>query len=256
MLPKSVLDDLQKNYQEFVEDLVLEDYCVGIKYTYAIVSGSKGKSIGLAYTPLEDTKLMVSQSPRIENLYEMLSSFNLMDRAMGLAILNAISQYLLWNCELHKKFEIHEGNLIDFISDEFSEPNTTIVVVGNMVPLVERLRKRHDRVLVLERNPYLRGRELPDSLFGEVVPLADILIITGATLVNGTIDFILRIAKTDRIALVGPTAGILPSGVEKISVIASLRPMDIEKIKDTVKLGGGRWDFSKFCKDYIVTLLP
>jgi uncharacterized protein (DUF4213/DUF364 family) len=69
---------------------------------------------------------------------------------------------------------------------------------------------------VLEQDPAtLKAEELPffrpAEQAGSVVPDADVLLITGTTLINDTLEGLLRLAKpTTRVTMVGPTVSLLP----------------------------------------------
>ncbi len=122
-----------------------------------------------------------------------------------------------------------------------------------MVPLVRNLSQRM-KVSVIERNPKLRFGAYSDSLAPRLLSKADVAIITGATLVNDTIDYILQITKGKKF-LVGPTAGIYPPWLkDKVDLVAGTKIVDIEKTKEIIRGGGGRWDFADYCDEYIFTL--
>ncbi len=245
-----LVDLLADRVMEFAkkEHLVFEDFAVGLKYSYVIVKGPKGREMGVAYMPVEDLSRGFADEPRANNLREMVSSTNMQSKSLGIAAINAISQYILWKVDMPKN--VRYRNIVEHIPE--CCPEGRVVVVGNMVPLVKNLKEKMD-VVVLERNPKLRFNAYPDSLAARVIPEADVVIITGATLVNDSIDTILSLTG-GRKFLVGPTAGVHPSWLNgKIDLIAGTRIKDIEKTRKIIKMGGGRWDFAPFCEEYIFT---
>ncbi len=241
------------------EEFRLIDMCIGVRYSYVVIEGSRGRSLGLAFTPLEDlwgSHVEIPSTLSIDSVCSLISSVNPLEKVLGIALLNAISQYIMWCRGFLGGIKIVEMNLIDHIAKISEEP---VVIVGNMVPIVRKLRELGFRkVHVLERNPCMRcGYSLSDSLAPRVVPNAKTIIVTGASLVNDTIDYILELAHSaENIALVGPTAGIHPESLRgsRVNVVASLRPIEIDKICSVIKLGGGRWDYSKYCRDYIAII--
>src|SRR5260370_7857238 len=51
----------------------------------------------------------------------------------------------------------------------------------------------------------------PAELAREIAPAADVLLITGATLLNDTLEDLLALARPDaRVTVLGPTVGMLP----------------------------------------------
>jgi len=234
-------------------ELKIIDYCIGIRYSYVIVEGAKGQSMGLAFTPLEDVVYQpMARAPNINSLLELVSSTSILNKVLGVALMNALSNYLLW-C-LNNTFGViflYNVNLIEKLKEFAKEP---IIVIGNMKPLVKALRSENLKVIaVSERNPCYRQGALPDTLIARVIKHANTLIVTGVTLVNDTIDYILNLAKGKRVILVGPTAGAHPRAFidNGIKVVASLSSKDIEKVKEIIKLGGGRWSFTDYCIQYI-----
>ena len=236
------------------EELEIIDFVIGAKYSYAVIQGKMGEAMGTAYLPCEDITRGYSRIPKIDYLTSMLTSTNIGEKSLGVALMNAISQYLLWNRGDSKKFKVEYGNIVDLVQKFNPEPKN-ITIVGNMVPLIEKLKKSGFEPVVLERNPRMRFGALPDCFASRILPKTRYAIVTGATLVNDTIDFILSLLRnSEKTMLVGPTAAVYPIKDEKITHIASMRIMDIEKTAEIIRLGGGRWDFSKYAKEYIITI--
>ena len=234
------------------EEIKIVDYAIGAKYSYAIVEGKHGRAMGAAYVPLEDIGKGHSRVPKISIVESMLSSTNIFEKSLGVAILNALSQYLLWNMGKSKNFKITYENIIEEVAGMCKGCKT--VVVGNMVPVVSRLKEMGVDVVSLERNPKFRAGAMADIFAPRIVPEAEALIITGTTLINDTLDYILSLAERARVvALVGPSGSVYPSDIlEGITHIAGLKIEDMEKVAEIIKLGGGRWDFSKYAKEYII----
>ncbi len=228
------------------KDLEISDYAIGPKYAYVEVSGEKGGALGLSYFPSEDVSRGFSRVPHLDEIPEFVRSLNIFEKALGVAMLNAVSQYLMWN--LRRIKGVRRGNITEIVP-RFCSPGR-IVVVGNMVPLIKNL-PGDCEVFVLERNPRMRTNAYPDTMAPRIIPKADVLIISGAALVNDSIDSLLALSSKAAIRfLVGPTAGITPeiTGGE-FDYIAGLRVIDADRVKEIIKLGGGRWDFSNYCEE-------
>ena len=249
---------LQK-VSELDASLSVHDYCVGLKYSYVEVSGRKGRALGLALTPIEDvfgTRVDASTPPTLSSVESLVSSTNPIEKALGVALVNALSGYLMRNLGVSGGFELRSGEIVSSVPELVEDP---VVVVGNMVPLVRRLLDRGYEVIgVLERRQSLRvAGALPDTMAPRVIPKARTVVITGATLVNDTIDYILSLAGSAIKILVGPTAAGHPTPLFRlgVSAVASMTPVEVDKVKRVVRLGGGRWSFSRYSKEYVAVPL-
>ena len=75
-------------------------------------------------------------------------------------------------------------------------------MVGAFVPFLRELKRRRQPFLVLEQDPAtLKADELPFFRPAEqaatVVPQADVLLITGTTLINDTLEELLALGQAD-----------------------------------------------------------
>jgi len=79
-----------------------------------------------------------------------------------------------------------------------------VVVVGHF-PFVERLAEHFESFHVLELRP--RPGDLPAESAGEVLPKADVAVLTGSSLVNGTLGGLMDLLSPDAfVMLLGPSA--------------------------------------------------
>lgn len=91
-----------------------------------------------------------------------------------------------------------------------------VVIVGAFVPVIKAMKRRGQSFCILEQDPAtLKPDELPffapAERASQEVPKADLLVVTGTTLVNDTLESLLAAAKyTARIVVVGPTASLAP----------------------------------------------
>ena len=150
---------------------------------------------------------------RASELMREALSDNGLRRAVGIATLNALAE-LAWRRRPCPEVELLPG------ADAFdaAEPaaGERVVLVGAFIPFLKELKRRRQSYLVLEQNPAaLKPEEMPfyrrADLAPEIVPGADVLLITGATLLNGTLEDLLALARPGaRVVVVGPTVGLLP----------------------------------------------
>src|SRR5215467_12540088 len=132
-------------------------------------------------------------------------------RALGIAAMNALAD-TCWRLRPHPETELHLG--IDAFDATEILPGDNVVVIGAFVPFLRELKRRRQPFIVLEQDPAtLKPEELPFFRPAEeaatVVPEADVLLITGTTLLNDTLEDILGWAKPSaRVTMVGPTVSL------------------------------------------------
>ncbi|HIP57571.1 MAG TPA: hypothetical protein EYH02_05880, partial [Ignisphaera aggregans] len=125
-----------------------------------------------------------------------------------------------------------------------------------MGPIIRILKEVCSDVVVVERCPLLRaGDAVIDTLIHRAAKGCDLAIVTGAAIVNETLESVLTAVKEAKLRIVvGPTAGIYPELLlnRGVDYVASTRVIDIENAVKRIKLGGGRREIAEFCRDYIV----
>ncbi len=232
--------------------LITEDVCVGLRYTYAVVRAGSKRVMGVAYTPLEDLSgcSSIKEYPDANSVPEMLRSHDILKRTVAIAFLNAISSLL---------FTLPEESVgrdpLDVVE---LDPSDTVVFVGYIGPIINQVKNRVGKVFILERNPIRRRDVLSDAAAPRIVPLATKLFITGATLVNDTIDYILSLKSKDvTTILVGATAGLPPSLLFRagIDVVSSFRILEnqIDNAARCLKLGCGTRELYRYGYKYTIT---
>ncbi|HEY0196412.1 MAG TPA: DUF364 domain-containing protein, partial [Methanobacterium sp.] len=90
----------------------------------------------------------------------------------------------------------------------------------------------------------------------EIVPKADVLVITGTTLINGTLEEILGFARPDaQVVVLGPTASILPNAFFRrgVNVLGGDTITNPEKMLDTLAEGGSGYHLYGKSAERVVT---
>ena len=154
-----------------------------------------------------------------------------------------------WRRRPHPATELRLG--IDAFDATEIRPGDTVVVVGAFVPFLRELKRRRQPYLVLEQDPAtLKPDELPFFRPAEqaptVVPEADVLLITGTTLINDTLEELLALAKpTARVTMVGPTVSLLPDAFLRrgADILGTVRITDPDAFLDMLAEGGSGYHF-------------
>jgi uncharacterized protein len=185
--------------------------------------------------------------PAFDLAREALSE-NGIRRAVGIAAMNALAD-TCWRRRQHPEAELRFG--IDAFDATRMHPGDNVVVVGAFVPFLRELKRRRQPFLVLEQDPAtLKPEELPffrpAEQAGSVVPEADVLLITGTTLLNDTLEDLLAWAKpAARVTMVGPTVSLLPDAFLRrgADILGTVRITDPDAFLDTLAEGGSGYHF-------------
>ena len=189
-------------------------------------------SVGMTYVALDQALQGLRCSPLLNSIKGMdpleIASLYLCDtgwqRALGLAAINAISQYALRNNQtlphslnytLKPMPDTLSVLLTSTVIETSGKPSTEdhIGMVGYFGRLVEPLTTMGARVTVIELQEHLVRNEPNLEVTLDTSKLANCnkVIITGTTLLNHTIDNILGYCtNADQILMIGPTASCIP----------------------------------------------
>lgn len=205
----SVIDDLLAT----LPDAPVEELRVGAFWTAVVVDVAGRRQCGLASTLGADDDHHHGAGPAVRDagslgsrsageLAALARSPSLLEAAIGMAAINALLP--------SRPDEWVDLNAEDVIAEHGA--GKQVAIVGHF-PFIPRLRERVGKLWVLEQQP--RGQDLPAAAASEVVPQADVLAITGTTLINHTFDQLmaLRRPSSSRAALVlvlGPSTPLSP----------------------------------------------
>ncbi|MDQ7842575.1 MAG: DUF364 domain-containing protein [Armatimonadota bacterium] len=200
----SVIDDLLAS----VRDGVVRDIVVGAFKTAVVVEVEGLRRCGLASTPRDDDHhygggAAVPEAGRLlersaRALADLARSRSPMEAAIGLAAINAL-------------LPAHESLWTDLNAEEVITAHGAgkrAVLVGHF-PFVPELRKRAGTLWVLEERP--REDDLPAGAAAEVIPQADVLALSGTTLINHTFDALMALRRPDAlVVMLGPSTPLSP----------------------------------------------
>jgi uncharacterized protein (DUF4213/DUF364 family) len=169
-------------------------------------------------------------------------------RAVGIATVNALAD-CCWRRRPHPDIEVCHG--IDAFDATDIRHGDNVVVVGAFVPFLKELKRRGQGFLVLEQDPAtLKADELPffrpAEQAAEILPDADVVLITGSTLVNNTLESLLALARPEaRVTVVGPTVGMLPDAflARGADVLGCVRINEPDAFLDLLAEGGSGYHF-------------
>lgn len=138
------------------------------------------------------------QHKSAQELASWLRSDNLLEASIGLAALNSLTK-------VDEKLVV-EINAFDLLSRLSGGKN--IAVVGHF-PQVEQLARSARAVWVIEKHP--QPGDFPAEAAADLIPKADIVAITGTTLINHTLEGLLALCSQQApVILIGPSTPLLP----------------------------------------------
>lgn len=179
-------------------DGLITDIRVGTHWTVVAVQTAHGLRAGLASTQivhdLEHGRPAVRDAGRLvgrpaRELAGWMSADSLTERSIGFATFNAL-------------LEVDADACVDRNAEELILEQgwgRKVAVIGHF-PFVPRVRQAAGTCWVLELNP--GPGDLPAAQASELLPQADVVAITGMSLVNGTFEGLAALCRPDAYVLV------------------------------------------------------
>jgi len=186
----------------------VQDVRVGAFWTAVVTEAEGRRRCGLASTPrgdehhygggpaVPDAGRLAERSAR--DLAGLARSESLMEVAIGVAAINAL-------LPLSPERWV-DVNAEEVIARHGSGKN--VALVGHF-PFIPRLREAVGSLWVLELQP--GPGDLPSDAAPDVIPRADVVAITGTTLINHTLEGLLALCRPEALVLVlGPSTPLSP----------------------------------------------
>ncbi len=245
-------------------EITPKDVRIGVFYTGVVLSSGRA---GMSYTPVQEIPEAVccprshAKMPaagellnfQITELIDYALDDNALKAAVGMAAINALSAILLED-ESCKYKPSAFGNALDMVKITDKD---TVAMVGAFPPFIKRIQEITKKLFVIEKNPKIVGKgdmiEIePEVRLKEIIPQANILVITGVTLVNHTLGPILNLAKkANEVIVVGPTASVYPEPLFErgVTVLGGVRITDAARMIHLIGEAGSGYDFFESCAE-------
>ncbi len=173
---------------------------------------------------------------------------NILRKTLAIATLNALSASC-WKKGAAKSYELKIG--VDAFDEVEIPINGKSVVVGALVPILKKLLAAGADFNVLEMDSRtLKGKELdhyaPPEDAPKYFPDADLLVITGVTVLNDTLPGLLEMIKPGaRVIITGPTASMLPEAFFKrgVTLMGGVLVTKPDAVLDIISEGGSGYHF-------------
>ncbi len=239
----TILDEIIDTIQE---DAPVTSVLMGIYWTLVITPRGSGMAatFGNIHAPgkgkIRGVGTFEEMSTR--SLVEYSRSENPLEASLGIAALNAlICPQEPAGIELNA-FDV----LVNWGRDR------QVVMVGHF-PFARRLRPQVGNLWVLEKDP--EEDDIPADRAYELIPQADVVAITGSSLINHTLDGLLKLCKKDaRVIILGPSTPLSPVLFDHgAKLISGVQVTDPSLVYRTISQGA---DFQQVEGVRLVTVKP
>jgi uncharacterized protein (DUF4213/DUF364 family) len=250
-----------------LHDLWVDDLVIGIFFTGVKLSTGHA---GVAFTPIGEIPeavccpMTAARMPQagdlerkpISDILKYALDTNVLKSAIGVAAVNAISQWMI-ESEGEKNYRIiKDKDGFDLLE---IQPGETVSLIGAFGPYIRRLKTTGNPFYIIEKNPRaLRPDEMkyfrPETEMASSLEKSDVVIITGTAIVNHTIDHILsHMNGRQRTAIIGPTASMVPDAFygRGVVIMAGFRIQDSDLMIKILKQGGSAYHLLKGCGEKI-----
>ncbi|HOO41774.1 MAG TPA: DUF364 domain-containing protein [Syntrophales bacterium] len=244
---------------EDLESLSVEKTVIGLFFTGVKLNNGVG---GVCFTPIKTIPEAVCcpssarampasgklKDRKVKQFLDDMFADNPLKRTMGIAVMNALST-VCWQKRPPESYEIKIG--VDALDEVTIPEEGFVVVVGALVPAIKALKQRGKPFGILELDPLtLKKDELeffvPFQQASAAVPKADLVIVTGTTLINDTLEELLRLRKPQaRVVVLGPTVSMLPDAFfsRGVDVLGGIMVTDADRLLDLIAEAGSGYHF-------------
>ena len=240
---KQTLDILISRFGFQLEDITIEDVRIGVFLTAVKLSND---AYGLASTQINrragrGRRNMGAFSPlqikgqKISDLFLGEKPDRIGD-SLQVAVLNALSSRVMTSEHYRIVEDSDPIDLLDLSSRK------TITIVGAFQSYIRKFRQTEHDLKVLELNSKALHPDdihyyVPAAEAKQILPSSDIIIITGSTTVNHSLDGLLELVPAKSMVVVtGPTSSYVPDALfqKGVHLIGATRIMDPEEMMQMV----------------------
>jgi uncharacterized protein len=221
-----LLDELLAS---LTDDVPIRSVLVGVHWTVVCSRGC-----GMASTILGDQPhghVNVREVGRLQHmsareLAEYARSENPLEASLGVAAINSMLEV-----DESKAVELNAG---DVLADHGA--GKKVALVGHF-PFIPKLRQAVGELWVIEQRP-VKG-EFPAEAAQDLIPQAEVVALTGSSLINHTLDQLLAMCRPDALVLVlGPSTPLSPVlFAHGASLLSGARVIDEAAVLRTVAQG-------------------
>jgi len=270
VLLKETVAALEDKLGGQLDGLAVSDLVIGVFFTGVVLETGHA---GVAATPVREipeavccprslARMPEAGSLRGKPVRELLPfafDRNVLKRAIGVAMLNAVS-HLLEDKGGAEGYVVTVGR--DALDEMPIRKATKVVLVGAFEPYIRRLHQLEADFCVVEKSPETlreadRTRYRSPEAARDAFTGAEVAILTGSALVNHTMDGLLgAVRKPCRVAVAGPTASLFPLPLFKrgVEVVGGIRIADPTLLVRILAEGGSGHHLRGECAQKMVMI--
>jgi hypothetical protein len=229
----AVVDELLDSLEDELKEREVIDLRVGLSYIGArLDDGGFGVSFSFRNEATRCCEILDSAGEIEGNAWELakyVESPRAIDSSIGLATINSL---------INRNVSGEEGPLLDFLEIRDGDK---VGMVGNFMPVVDKIEDDIE-LFVFERDSQDGKNVYPDWAVEQLLPEADISIITGTSVVNRTLDHLVDLSSNAReIAVLGPTTPLAPDIFREkgVTFLGGMVMEDADKGMKIISQGGG-----------------
>ncbi|TFG06784.1 MAG: hypothetical protein EU539_06735 [Promethearchaeota archaeon] len=237
---------------------------IGLGYTgVELVAYAYEPFLGLAYTlPSIIRETSCSKinfagnltNMKLNQLLEWSYAAPNIKKIIGIATLNAMSQHVL---KVKNPYEEIKEDLLEYLK---IKEDSKVTFIGQIGPLIKQASKYTQKIIIIEDSQNISKSFKRFPCFNDLNQLkeddlkTDILFCTGTTLINNTLETILKRyqRKAKKIILIGPTASMLPDILfdQGVDIVGGMQVRDVDATIHVIQQAGGTKLFKAYCKKY------
>jgi uncharacterized protein (DUF4213/DUF364 family) len=251
---------LRELYGEQMKEITIERVVIGIFFTGVKLSDGSG---GVAYTPVGELHgatccpSMAAERPapkplRGMSVHDVLEQprQSMLSGLVKLVVMNALSSRFLTPDRYRIMYDVDALDLIDFRSAG------RIGMVGAFIPFLKQFKAipEIDLSVIERKEETLKPDEMrfyvPADRARDVLPLCDTVIVTGASMANGTVNELLGYTRPGADVIVtGPTASMLPDVLfaNNVRAVSGAHVIEPDLALDMLAEGGGAYHLFGRC---------
>lgn len=259
MILEETLDIIKIKYAQRFDGITIEKLLAGIYYT--AVKLSNGYS-GVAYTNTDAADCCTHnrskgfgdftpgnfKGQRVADLFDHADQTRFI-KTVQLSVMNALSAELLEGSDYHIIKNQDPFDLLDL------NGRKRVCLVGAFLSYMKKIAESECSLQIIELNEDAVPDEFKQFLVSaekeeEVLTKSDIVIITGSSIANFTLDDLLKaIPRTTQVILVGPTSSLLPDVLFAcgVDLIGATQITDSEKMFQLIAEGAAGFHLFRYC---------
>jgi uncharacterized protein len=265
MIIDETYEFLQDKYSTYLNGLEIADvrigsYMAAVKLsddTMGIASAEadsnshcdkKNRDFG-EFTPLQ------IQGRKVTELFETTKKTAIIN-SLKIAVLNAISSRII---ELDGYKVLRNTDPIDLID---LRPGITVTLVGAFHSYIHKIIQSGSKLFVLELDenallPEHKEYYVPANEYNRIFAISDVILITGLTLVNNTLDDLLQSIKPDtQVIVTGPSSSVIPDVLftHNVNIIGGTLIIKPELVFPLISQGAAGYHLFKYCCEKVCIL--